>query len=72
MNTPILEHSEVFLRSLGSSSDVVMKEMYTFMDKSNDSVTLRPEGTAGIARALISNSLTQKFASKVFLSWPNV
>ena len=38
MNTPIMEHSEVFLRTLGDSSDVVMKEMYNFLDKSNDSV----------------------------------
>ena len=44
MNTPIMEHSEVFLRTLGDSSDVVMKEMYSFFDKSNDSITLRPEG----------------------------
>ena len=42
------------------------------MDKSNDSLTLRPEGTAGIARALISNGLTQNLASKVFLLWPYV
>ena len=70
MNTPILEHSEVFLRSLGNSSDVVMKEMYTFMDKSNDSVTLRPEGTAGIARALISNSLTQSLPQRYFYHGP--
>ena len=70
MNTPILEHSEVFLRSLGNSSDVVMKEMYTFVDKSNDSVTLRPEGTAGIARALISNSLTQSLPQRYFYHGP--
>ncbi len=66
MNTPIIEHSEVFLRTLGDSSDVVMKEMYTFLDKSNDSVTLRPEGTAGIARALISNGFTQNLPQKYF------
>ena len=57
ISTPIMEHSEVFLRTLGNTSDVVMKEMYSFLDKSNDSLTLRPEGTAGIARALISNGL---------------
>ena len=57
INTPIMEHSEVFLRTLGNTSDVVMKEMYSFLDKSKESLTLRPEGTAGIARALVSNGL---------------
>ena len=70
MNTPIMEYSDVFLRTLGDSSDVVMKEMYTFFDKSRDSVTLRPEGTAGIARALISNGLTQNLPQKYFYYGP--
>ena len=70
MNTPIMEHSEVFLRTLGDSSDVVMKEMYSFFDKSNDSITLRPEGTAGIARALISNGFTQTLPQKYFYYGP--
>lgn len=70
MNTPIIEHSEVFLRTLGDSSDVVMKEMYTFLDKSNDSLTLRPEGTAGIARSLISNGFTQNLPQKYFYYGP--
>ncbi len=70
MNTPIMEHSDVFLRTLGDSSDVVMKEMYSFLDKSNDSLTLRPEGTAGIARALISNGLTQTLPQKYFYYGP--
>ncbi len=70
MNTPILEYSETFLRTLGDSSDVVMKEMYSFLDKSNDSLTLRPEGTAGIARALISNGLTQSLPQKYFYYGP--
>ena len=70
MNTPIMEHSEVFLRTLGDSSDVVMKEMYSFFDKSNDSLTLRPEGTAGIARALISNGFTQTLPQKYFYYGP--
>ena len=59
IETPIMEFNEVFSRTLGLSSDVVMKEMYTFIDRSNDQLTLRPEGTAGIARAIISNGLTQ-------------
>ena len=53
IDTPIMEFNEVFSRTLGLSSDVVMKEMYTFIDRSNDKLTLRPEGTAGIARAII-------------------
>ena len=69
-STPIMEYSNVFKRSLGDTSDVVMKEMYTFLDKSNDSVTLRPEGTAGIARAVISNGLTQSLPLKLYYSGP--
>ena len=70
INTPIMEHSEVFLRTLGNSSDVVTKEMYSFLDKSKDSLTLRPEGTAGIARALISNGLTQNLPQRYFYHGP--
>ncbi|MEC8100309.1 MAG: histidine--tRNA ligase [Pseudomonadota bacterium] len=70
MITPIIEHSEVFSRTLGNSSDVVMKEMYSFLDKSEDSLTLRPEGTAAIARALISNSLTQSLPQRLFYHGP--
>merc|ERR1711991_426497 len=51
-------------------SDIVMKEMYSFLDKSNDSLTLRPEGTAGIARALISNGLTQSLPQRYFYYGP--
>ena len=70
MHTPIIEHSEVFLRTLGDSSDVVMKEMYSFLDKSNESLTLRPEGTAGIARALITNGFTQNLPKRYFYYGP--
>ena len=55
--TPVLEHTEVFDRSAGESSDVVRKEMYTFLDKGERSVTLRPEGTAGVMRSIITNKL---------------
>ena len=48
---PIFEYTELFQRSVGESSDIVNKEMYTFMDRSERSITLRPELTAGIARA---------------------
>ena len=70
IETPIMEFNEVFSRTLGLSSDVVMKEMYTFIDKSNDQLTLRPEGTAGIARAIISNGLTQSLPLKYFYYGP--
>ena len=65
-----MEHSDVFLRTLGDSSDVVMKEMYSFLDKSNESLTLRPEGTAGIARALITNGFTQNLPQRYFYYGP--
>lgn len=55
--TPIIEHTELFVKSSGESSDVVTKEMYTFKDRSDRSITLRPEGTPGITRALLENAL---------------
>ena len=70
IETPIMEFNEVFSRTLGLSSDVVMKEMYTFIDRSNDKLTLRPEGTAGIARAIISNGLTQDLPLKYYYYGP--
>ena len=70
MNSPIMEHSEVFLRTLGNASDVVMKEMYSLFDKNNESLTLRPEGTAGVARALISNGLSQNLPQKYYYFGP--
>ena len=68
--TPIFEDTTVFARSLGDTSDVVTKEMYTFADRGGDSVTLRPENTAGICRALVSNGLTQTLPQKVFYAGP--
>ena len=70
IETPIMEFNEIFSRTLGFSSDVVMKEMYTFIVRSNDQLTLRPEGTAGIARAIISNGLTQNLPLKYFYYGP--
>src|SRR5690625_4128474 len=57
IRTPIFEHTEVFQRGVGETTDIVQKEMYTFDDRANRSVTLRPEGTAGVARAYIQNKL---------------
>ena len=54
---PVLEHTELFVRGVGESSDVVRKEMYTFLDKADRSVTLRPEFTAGIMRLIVNNKL---------------
>ncbi len=71
MATPIFESTEVFQRTLGDTSDIVTKEMYTFpVREEGDSVTLRPEGTAGVARAYISNSLQQQVPIKYFYSGP--
>ena len=70
IKTPIFEHSDVFHRTLGESSDVVSKETYTFNDRSNDSLTLRPEGTAGIARCFISEGLAQKLPLKLYYCGP--
>lgn len=57
IRTPIFEHTEVFQRGVGESTDIVQKEMYTFLDRGERSITLRPEGTAGVARAYIENKL---------------
>jgi len=68
--TPIFEETRVFARTLGDTSDVVTKEMYTFDDRGGDSITLRPENTAGVCRALVSNGLTQSLPQKVFYAGP--
>lgn len=57
IRTPVLEHTELFARSAGESSDVVRKEMYTFLDKGDRSVTLKPESTAGTVRAFLESGL---------------
>ncbi len=57
IRTPVFEHTELFLRSVGETTDVVQKEMYTFTDKGDRSITLRPEGTAGVARAVLESGL---------------
>ena len=68
--TPIFEFTEVFSRPIGEATDVVSKEMYTFADRSGDSLSLRPEGTAAVARAVLSNGLTQSTPLKFFYSGP--
>ncbi len=68
--TPIFEFTEVFARTLGETSDVVTKEMYTFEDRGGDSITLRPENTAGIVRAVVSAGLLQSLPVKFFYAGP--
>lgn len=67
---PIFEFTEVFTRTLGDYSDIVNKEMYSFPDRNGQSITLRPEFTAGIARAVISNGLYNEFPLKFFSVGP--
>ncbi len=68
--TPIFEDTRVFSRGLGETSDVVAKEMYSFPDRGGDMLTLRPENTAGVCRALVSNGLTQSLPQKAFYAGP--
>lgn len=70
VETPIFEFDEVFKRTLGDTSDVVTKEMYTFEDRGGDGLTLRPENTAGIVRAFISNNLAARLPLRVFYRGP--
>ncbi|MSO75189.1 MAG: histidine--tRNA ligase [Alphaproteobacteria bacterium] len=68
--TPIFEFTEVFKRTLGETSDIVTKEMYTFADRGGELLTLRPENTAGVARAFISGELGQLLPLKFFYVGP--
>ena len=70
MATPIFEFSEVFSRPLGESSDIVTKENYSFADRGGEQLTLRPENTAGVVRAMISGGLTQSLPLKYFYAGP--
>jgi histidyl-tRNA synthetase len=70
MATPIFEFTDVFARPIGEHTDIVAKEMYTFADRSGDEITLRPENTAGVVRAVISNGLVQSVPLKFFYSGP--
>lgn len=71
IRTPVFEHTELFLRGVGETTDVVTKEMYTFEDKGGRSVTLKPEGTAGAARMFIENGLSaQPLPIKAFYLTP--
>lgn len=68
--TPLFEYTSIFKRGIGEATDIVGKEMYTFQDRGGESLTLRPEGTAGVARAIISNGLTQSLPLKFIYNGP--
>ena len=70
IETPIFEFTEVFARNLGDTSDIVTKEMYTFQDRGGESLTLRPEGTAGVVRAFISEGMQQNLPLKFYYHGP--
>ena len=70
MATPIFEFTDVFSKPLGTSSDVVTKETYSFEDRGGEQITLRPENTAGVVRAMISGGLTQSLPLKFFYAGP--
>lgn len=67
---PIVEKTELFARSIGEVTDIVEKEMYTFADRNDESLTLRPEGTAGCVRAVIQNGLAYNQIQKLFYTGP--
>ena len=67
---PLLEHTELFKRSIGEVTDIVEKEMYTFLDRNGESLTLRPEATAGMVRAGMTNGLLHNQKQKLWTSGP--
>ncbi|MCP3999547.1 MAG: histidine--tRNA ligase [Gammaproteobacteria bacterium] len=70
LRVPVVERTELFKRSIGEVTDIVEKEMYTFSDRNDESLTLRPEGTAGIVRAGIGNGLLYNQKQKLWLTGP--
>src|ERR1700746_2908272 len=70
IRVPLVEHTELFQRAIGEHTDVVGKEMYTFNDRERRSLTLRPEATAGIVRALISNGMLRGQRHKLWCLGP--
>ncbi|MDC1015939.1 ATP phosphoribosyltransferase regulatory subunit, partial [Candidatus Thioglobus sp.] len=68
--TPNVESTETFSRAIGEVTDIVEKEMYTWKDNNGDSLTLRPEGTAGVVRMMIEHNLPREGVQKVFYNGP--
>ena len=72
IRTPIFEHTELFLRGVGDTTDIVQKEMYTFLDKGDRSISLRPEATAGVARSYVERGMhNQPQPTRLFYIGPN-
>ncbi len=74
IRTPIFEHTDLFQRGVGDTTDIVQKEMYTFEDRGNRSLTLRPEGTAAVVRSYVEKKLlwSSEPANKALLYWTDV
>ena len=70
IRTPIIEQSELFMRSIGEDTDIVEKEMYTFADRKGRSITLRPEGTACVVRAAMQHELLGQKIRKFYYMGP--
>ncbi len=70
LRTPIFEYTEVFTKGLGDDTEVVQKEMYTFLDRGGRSLTLRPEGTAGVMRSLMNTGVLNGVEERVYYMWP--
>jgi len=70
MRLPLVEKTELFARSIGQSTDIVEKEMYTFQDRNGDSLTLRPEGTAGVVRAVLEHGLVHNTTQRLWYAGP--
>ena len=70
ISTPIIEYEDVFIKTLGVTSDIISKEMYNFIDQGGDKLVLRPEGTASVVRALISNSLQESHNKNFYYYGP--
>jgi histidyl-tRNA synthetase len=70
MRMPIVENTELFARGVGEHTDVVEKEMYTFLDRNDESITLRPEGTAGCVRAALQHGLTYNQVQRLWYQGP--
>ena len=67
---PLVEKTELFARSIGQATDIVEKEMYTFQDRNGDQLSLRPEGTAGIVRAMLQHGMLHNAIQRVWYSGP--
>ena len=70
ISTPIIENSKVFKKTLGTSSDIILKEMYNFVDQGGEEIVLRPEGTAAVSRAIVTNAIQDNLNKKFYYYGP--